>query len=176
MPQGLNVRNAVFCAIDGELAGIFALNYVMHPTIPPAISALVGNRVAPVLCTRDFNVIPAMLRQKFKLPVEKMDFPAVERRTELSDPDLLHSPRLTAVLCREGLGPFSEAVVGAKRLRLAVYLSTALSIVGSLVGLLLAFYLTFVGAWQSITPAQMTIFLLAWTVPTFLISGWVNRY
>ncbi|MFQ8758856.1 MAG: hypothetical protein ACLSAF_04795 [Intestinimonas sp.] len=75
LPQGLNVRNAVFCAIDGELAGIFALNYVLHGTISPAISALVGADVSPVLCTRDFNLIPAMLRQKFKLPVEKMDFP-----------------------------------------------------------------------------------------------------
>lgn len=72
-----NVRNAVFCAIDGELAGIFALNYVLHGTISPAISALVGAHVSPVLCTRDFNLIPAMLRQKFKLPVEKMDFPSV---------------------------------------------------------------------------------------------------
>ena len=176
LPQGLNVRSAVFCAIDGELAGIFALNYMMHPTIPPAISALTANRVSPVLCTRDFNLIPAMLRQKFKLPVEKMDFPAVERRTELSDPAALHSARLTAVLCREGLAPFSEAVVGAKRLRLAVLMTTALTVLGSVIGLLLAFYLTFVGAWSSLTGAQMAIFLLAWTVPTLLISGWVERY
>lgn len=176
LPQGLNVRSAVFCAIDGELAGIFALNYMMHPTIPPAISALVANRVSPVLCTRDFNLIPAMLRQKFKLPVEKMDFPAVERRTELSDPAALHSARLTAVLCREGLAPFSEAVVGAKRLRLAVLMTTALTVLGSVVGLLLAFYLTFIGAWSSLTGAQMALFLLAWTVPTLLISGWVERY
>ena len=176
LPQGLNVRSAVFCAIDGELAGIFALSYTMHPTIPPAISALVAGRISPVLCTRDFNLIPAMLRQKFKLPVEKMDFPTVEQRTELSDPDQPHNPRLTAVLCREGLTPFSEAVVGAKRLRSAVRVATVLSVLGSLVGLLLAFYLTFVGAWQSITPAQMTFFLLAWTVPPLLISGWVDRY
>ena len=176
LPQGLNVRSAVFCAIDGELAGIFALNYMMHPTIPPAISALVANRVSPVLCTRDFNLIPAMLRQKFKLPVEKMDFPAVDRRTELSDPAALHNARLTAVLCREGLAPFSEAVVGAKRLRLAVLMTTALTVLGSVIGLLLAFYLTFIGAWSSLTGAQMAIFLLAWTVPTLLISGWVERY
>ena len=176
LPQGLNVKSAVFCAIDGELAGIFALSYTMHPTIPPAISALAAGRISPVLCTRDFNLIPAMLRQKFKLPVEKMDYPTVERRTELSDPGRPHSPRLTAVLCREGLTPFSEAVVGAKRLRSAVRTATALSVLGSLIGLLLAFYLTFVGAWQSITPAQMTFFLLAWTVPPLLISGWVNRY
>lgn len=176
LPQGLNVRNAVFCAIDGDLAGIFALNYVMHPTIPPAISALVAGRVAPVLCTRDFSLIPSMLRQKFKLPVEKMDFPSVVRRTELSDPNSFHNARLTAVLCREGLAPFSEAVVGAKRLRTAVILSTVLAVLGSLVGLLLAFYLTFMGAYDSISPAQMSLFLIAWTVPTFLITGWVNRY
>ena len=176
LPQGLNVRSAVFCAIEGELAGIFALNYAMHPTIPPAISALTANHVSPVLCTRDFNLIPAMLRQKFKLPVEKMDYPAVDRRTELSDPAALHSARLTAVLCREGLAPFSEAVVGAKRLRLAVLMTTALTVLGSVIGLLLAFYLTFIGAWASLTGAQMTLFLLAWTVPTLLISGWVERY
>ena len=176
LPQGLNVRSAVFCAIEGELAGIFALNYAMHPTIPPAISALTANHVSPVLCTRDFNLIPAMLRQKFKLPVEKMDYPAVDRRTELSDPAALHSARLTAVLCREGLAPFSEAVVGAKRLRLAVLMTTALTVLGSVIGLLLAFYLTFLGAWASLTGAQMTLFLLAWTVPTLLISGWVERY
>lgn len=176
LPPGLNVRNAVFCAIDGELAGIFALNYVMHGTIPPALSALIGGRVSPVLATRDFNLIPAMLRQKFKLPVEKMDFPTVERRTELSDPDAWHSARITAVLCREGLGPFSEAVVGAKRLRTAVLWSTALALAGSVVGLLLAFYLTFISAYSAISPAHLVVFLSAWLVPTLLISGWVDRY
>ena len=175
LPQGLNVRSAVFCAIDGELAGIFALSYTMHPTIPPAISALVAGRISPVLCTRDFNLIPAMLRQKFKLPVEKMDFPTVERRTELSDPDQPHNPRLTAVLCREGLTPFSEAVVGAKRLRSAVRVATVLSVLGSLVGLLLAFYLTFVGAWQSITPAHNPFSPPAWPAPPRHRSDGVGR-
>lgn len=76
----------------------------------------------------------------------------------------------------EGLGPFSEAVVGAKRLKIAVRISSALSVLGSVIGLLLAFYLTFVSAWQSISPAQMVVFLAAWLVPTLLISNWVNRY
>ena len=36
LPQGLNVKNAVFCAIDGELAGLFALNYNLHGAVRPA--------------------------------------------------------------------------------------------------------------------------------------------
>ena len=106
LPQGLNVKNAVFCALDGELAGIFALNYSLHGLIEPSLNALIRNRITPVLATRDFNLIPAMLRQRFKLPVEKMEFPAVERRRELSGAEQSHSDILTAVLCREGLGPY----------------------------------------------------------------------
>ncbi len=176
LPQGLNVRNAVFCAIDGELAGIFALNYVLHPVTSPSLTSLIGGKVSPVLATRDFNLIPAMLRQKFKLPVEKMDFPTVERRVELSDPDAPHDPVITAVLCREGLAPFAEAVVGARRLRWAVTAAALLAVLGSVIGVLLAFYLTAQGAWDSLTAANLTFFLTAWLVPTYLISGWVNRY
>ena len=176
LPQGLNVKNAVFCAIDGELAGIFALNYTLNGAVEPALNALIRNRVGPVLATRDFNLIPAMLRQRFKLPVEKMDFPTVERRVELSDPDAPHDPVITAVLCREGLAPFAEAVVGARRLRWAVTAAALLAVLGSVIGVLLAFYLTAQGAWDSLTAANLTFFLTAWLVPTYLISGWVNRY
>ena len=59
-----------------------------------------------MLATRDFNLIPAMLHQRFKLAADKMDFPPVERRRELSDPDQPHSSTITAVLCREGLLPY----------------------------------------------------------------------
>ncbi|MEA4955059.1 MAG: hypothetical protein VB096_06045 [Pseudoflavonifractor sp.] len=176
LPPGLNVKNAAFCAIDGDLAGIFALNYHLPGAVPEALDALIRNHIAPVLATRDFNLIPSMLRQRFKLPVERMEFPSVERRRELSEPDQEHSDTLAAVLCREGVGPYSEAVVGGRRLRAAVRLSAVLTCLGSLAGALLAFYLTFIAAYDSLTPVNLTVFLIMWLVPTLLISGWVNQY
>ncbi len=119
LPQGLNVKNAVFCAIDGELAGIFALDFTLPDTVFPALTSLLREKVGPVLATRDFNLIPAMLQQRVKLAADRMDFPPVERRRELSDPEQDHTGVLTAVLCREGLLPFAESVVGARRLRRA---------------------------------------------------------
>ena len=176
LPPGLHVKNAVFCAIDGELAGIFALNYTLHGTVDPALTSLIRNRVSPVMATRDFNLTPAMLRQRFKLPVDRMEYPAAERRVELSDEDQLHSDILTAVLCREGIGPYSEAVVGAARLRRAVRTSAVLASLGAVVGLILAFYLTFVGAYASLSASNLLVFLIMWLVPTPLISGMVNKY
>ena len=176
LPPGLKVKNAVFCAVNGELAGIFALNYQLPGTVPPALDILIRNRITPVLCTRDFNLIPSMLRQRFKLPVEKMEFPAVERRRELSDPKRAHSETLTAVLCREGLGPYAEAIVGGKRLRAAVRLSAILACLGGIAGLLLAFYLTFVSAYDSLTAMNLLVFMLMWLVPAPLIGCSVDRY
>ena len=176
LPPGLNVKNAVFCAIDGELAGIFALSYTLHGTLEPSLNSLIRNRITPVMATRDFNLIPAMLRQRFKLPVDKMEFPAAERRIELSDEDQEHSDILTAVLCREGVAPYSEAVVGAVRLRRAVRVAAVLASLGAVAGLLLAFYLTFVCSYASLSAGNLLVFLIMWLVPTPLISGMVNKY
>ncbi len=176
LPQGLNMKNAVFCAIDGELAGIFALNYHLSGAVAPAVDSLIRSRITPVLATRDFNLIPSMLRQRFKLPVDKMEFPSVERRRELSQEGRPHSDTLTAVLCREGISPYAEAVVGGRRLRSAVRLSAVLACLASLVGALLGFYLAFMAAYDSLTTVNLLIFLLMWLVPAPLISGWVDRY
>jgi len=176
LPPGLHVKNAVFCAIDGELAGVFALKYHLPPAAAPALDALIHNRIIPVLATRDFNLTPDMLQTRFRLPGDRMEFPLVERRWQLSDPHGDHSNALAAVLCREGIAPYAEAMVGAQRLRTAVRLSAVLACAGSFVGGLLAFYLTFVAAYASLTPLNLLIFLLMWLVPTPLITGWVERY
>lgn len=176
LPQGLRVKNAVFCAVNGSLCAIFALNYSLHTAIRPAIESLIANGLKPILATRDFLIIPEMLRQRFKLPADRMEFPSLDRRRELSARRQEHERALTAVLCREGLGPYAEAVVGGKRLLGAVRAGLVFDLLGSAVGLVMAFYLCLAGAFASLSAGTMLAFLLLWLVPTVLISGWVNRY
>ena len=78
LPPGHNIKNAIFCAISGQLSGMFLLHYAMSDTVNPSLSALMKARLSPVLATRDPNLIPALLEQKFKLPVDKLEFPPVE--------------------------------------------------------------------------------------------------
>lgn len=176
LPQGLNVKNAVFCAINGELAGIFALNYTLHDTVFPAMEELMGEKVGPVLATRDFNLIPAMLQQRFKLATDKMDFPPVERRRELSDPEQSHNEILTALLCREGLLPFAESVAASKRLYRAARFGGVVCCVGSALGMALATYLTSIGAYTSLSVINLMIYMLTWLAPVWLLSGWAHRF
>ena len=176
LPAGLNVKNAVFCAINGELAGIFALNYFLPDTVFPALDAIIRENVGPVLATRDFNLIPAMLQQRFKLSADRMDFPPVERRRELSAPDQPHGDTLAAILCREGLYPFAEAVVCAKRLRKATRIGALLCCVSSALCLLLTGYLVYMSAYGSLSPLNLLLYLLMWLLPVWLLSAWTHRF
>ena len=176
LPQGLNVKHAVFCAISGQLAGIFALSYAMSSAVNPCLSALMFNGTAPVLATRDPNLIPSLLGQKFKLPVDKMEFPPVDRRLELSGREQDHDGTAVALLSREGLAPYCDAVVGGKRLRSATRLGIVFALVSSVLGLALTFYLTYVGAVTSLTTVNFLLFMALWLVPTWLLVNWVNQY
>lgn len=133
-------------------------------------------KVEPVLATRDFNLIPAMLQQRFKLAADRMAFPGVERRRELSDPDQEHDGVLTALLCREGLLPFAEAIAAAKRLRWAAQLGGVLCCAASTLGLALAAYLTSAAAYSSLSPLNLLVYMLTWLAPVWLLSGWVHRF
>ena len=176
MPQGLNVKNAVFCAINGELAGMFLMEYRMSSEVNPSLSALMRADVSPILATRDFNLIPALLGQKFRLPVDKMEFPPVERRLELSDTDQEHDGTPVALLCREGLTVFSDAVVGARRLRSAVRLSLTFTLISAVIGLAITFYLTAIAAYTTLVPTVFLVFMALWLVPELLIANWVNQF
>ena len=176
LPPGHNIKNAVFCAIGGELAGMFLLNYAMSDAVNPSLSALMRAGLSPVLATRDPNLIPALLEQKFKLPVDKMEFPPVDRRLELSGRELEGDGEPVALLSREGLSVYCDALVGGRRLRQAVRWGLIFALAGSVIGLCLTFYLTSIGAYTSLTATNFLIFMAAWLVPEVLIANWVNQY
>ena len=176
LPPGHNIKNAVFCAIGGQLAGMFLLHYAMSDGVNPSLSALLKAGLSPVLATRDPNLIPALLEQKFKLPVDKMEFPPVNRRLELSGREPEEDGEPVALLNREGLGVYCDALVGGRRLRQAVRWGLIFVLAGSVIGLCLTFYLTSMGAYASLTATNFLIFMAAWLVPELLIANWVNQY
>lgn len=49
LKQGEYVKEAIFCAINGQLQGIFALKYDQSRAVRPAFQALLQAGVKPVL-------------------------------------------------------------------------------------------------------------------------------
>lgn len=174
VPDGFRVRNAVFCSLNLRLAGLFMLEYNLHRSIPLGVDALLTSKLTPVLLGRDFNLIPSMLRQKFKLPWDKMVFASPTQRDNIP-PEPSHQV-LTAILCREGMEPYATAVAGAQRLAFATRLNSLFACLGSVVGIILTFFLVSAGAVNALSGVSLTLFLFLWLIPVALLSGWVNQF
>ena len=174
LPSGINLRTGVFLAIDRQLAAVFAVKYQPSENVDFALRMMRRSRVTPILAARDPNITPALLKRKFHRGI-KVEYPGLTERVALSEAELDQGiPR--ALLFREGLLPYAETVVGSKRLCRAVRRATALSLLGSAAGTLLAFYLVFQEAYHLLSPLYLLVFLLLWTLPVLVLSDWTGRY
>ena len=174
LPSNINLKTGIFLAIDHQLAAVFAVKYEASENVDYALRTLRRSRITPILAVRDPNITPALLNRKFSKKV-KAEFPELTDRVALSEAEEDRGlPR--ALLLREGLLPYAEAVVGSRRLRTAVCRVSWLSIMGSAAGVLLTAYLVSLEKFDLLTPLSLTVFLLLWTLPVLLMSDWTGRY
>ena len=176
LPTGIKYTNRVFCAVDRELIGMFELRYALHPSIVPSLKALLAHRIAPLLATRDFNINPNRMRLSDRLPKDELTYPDVQRRVELSSPNQPHGQTIVALLCREGMAPFSLALIASKRIRRAAGFSSFFVRLSACVGVILTATLSSAGALGAMSAWHMTLFLLLWFMPVLFLSLWTTQY
>ena len=174
LPQNLNVKNAVFTAQDGELIGVFAINYTPLNSVKEALVSLLHSKIKPLFAIRDFNVSPIMLQTKFQISTDKIDFLTYEARYALSDLEADPQGKPFAVLCREGLGPLADVVVGGKRLKRAVIRNTILSVASAVIGLILLLSIFWAGSAETASAANVFYYHAAWLFVMYVLSRTVT--
>ncbi|MCL2568944.1 MAG: hypothetical protein FWE12_05880 [Oscillospiraceae bacterium] len=174
LPQELNLKNAVFVAMNGELVGVFAINYAPQASVMDALVSLLQTKIKPLFAVRDFNITPMMLQNKFHITTDKIDFLTYEERYELSKQEPDERARPFAVLHREGLRPLADVIIGGKRLRSAVIRNTILSIASSVIGLvfLLSFFWT--DAAEVASSVNLFYYMAAWLFALTILSRTVT--
>lgn len=175
MPQGIKLKNGLFLAVDQRLIAAFAVKYPTISTVEWALYSLKQNRIIPVLASRDPNLTPMLLKQKFGTDA-RAEQPKLSLRLQLSEADAAHKGRMGALVYREGLMPYAESVIASRRLTRAVKQLTAIALSGSVISVLLCFYLAFVGVGGILTPLLMTVYQLLWLLVALLIGCSSDRY
>ena len=94
----------------------------------------VGRALVPVLATRDFMITPQFLKQRYKIPPEHIEFPIVEERAALSEPETVRSGTQGALMARSSFASFAGSVVAARGLRSTAILCICIALVGSILG------------------------------------------
>ena len=175
LPRDLRLQTGLFLAVDGVLTAVFAVKYQPSRNAEWALRALRRSRITPVLAVRSSNVTPSHIKRKFGVDA-KVIYPDVSTRLALAQLASQQGEAPNVIVCREGLLPLAESVVGSRRMVRAVRTATVLSYLGALCGVLLAYYLTSVGNFAVLTPLAMVIFLLLWLLPTLRIAGLVRHF
>lgn len=172
LPHGLTLKTGMFLAVDGALIAVFAVKYMPAENVDWAMHALARAHITPVLAVRDGNITPALLKRKFGTDARAV-YPQLSTRLALSEKDGAHP---LALIYREGLMPYAELAVGSKRLCRSVGLGTVLTLIASVAGTMVSFYLSFVAAYTLFTPFALLAYLVLWAVAALIDAVFVEKY
>ena len=175
MPRRYIAKDAIYIAISDQLMGIFNIGYTPMSTVQSSLVTLLGSRGSPYFAIRDFNITPRLISEKFKLPAESFEFPSFEDRYRLSASVQDSDQPAAAVFTKENLSSIVEAFLGGRRLHFSARLCVLLSLLGSVAGMMLMFFLCWSGAFDSASVGNVMSFMLLWLTPTFIISLGLRR-
>jgi len=174
VPDDTSMKNAVYTAVNGRLVAMFAIDYKPLPSVQNALISILKWRIDLFFAMRDFNVTPAMVGQKFKVPFEGFVFIPAKDSYSISDPYSGKHGRMSSILIREGLGPFADAVTGGKLLRSASLFATILSIVSAALGVIIMFLMCWSGSFKSASPGNLVVFMLCMLATVLIVCGYVR--
>lgn len=175
MPRSTRVSQAVYVAVNGELAGVFAISYGVTRAAADTLGALTRCRgVTPVMATRDFMLTQTFLRAKFRVDTRSMFFPPMAARAELGKRRAPTDAPQAALLAQEGFVPAAAAVIGARSLHRCTLLGMLAVMVSGLVGMIVAAVLVSLGAEALLSAGNLLKYMALWALPCFLLSMWTR--
>lgn len=168
--QGHDVQTGIYVSINSQPAGVIELTYHSNAQTFSALQALLRLKVTPELATRDFNISPEMVQKMFEIRRGKIGEVAVDRIASVTSSAYIMGDRVCAILSRDGAVPFAQVHQSADKLSGAMRSNLILGAVGGICGLLLMFYLAFVGHPEAVTPKNVLLYLMLWYIPSFFVT------
>ena len=173
IPEGVQMKQAVYVAIDGELSGLFAIAYSRMKYAASGLATLCGNRkLNPLILAEDFMVTAAFLKERFGVRTKRILFPNRETCEELTERRIPEDALALALTTQEGLAPAAFAITGARALRTSWKLGLVIHITGGILGMLIMAALAYLGSTELLTPINILLYQLLWLVPGFLATLW----
>ena len=173
IPEGVEVRQAVYVSIGGELAGLFAITYNRTKFSARGIGALCSYRsIKAVILAKDFMVTAPFMKEKFGVSSRRLAFPTREERGALAEKTAAPDAPALALTTQEGLVSAAYAVTGARSLRKAWRLGMIIHIAGGILGIVIMAALAVLGSVHLLTPIHVLLYQLIWMIPGLLVTLW----
>ncbi|MBQ9838744.1 MAG: hypothetical protein IJO56_04525 [Oscillospiraceae bacterium] len=175
IPAGIQLKHAVAISVDGQMCGLFALTYDRHRAAAAGLQSLCGYRgLKPVLTSQDFMLTGSFIAGKFSVKAKRIFFPEYSQRKELRQKQLEQDKDILAITTTDNLAAAAFCVTGARTAKRACNAGMVVHMIGGVLGIAMIAVLAFVGARELLTPSNMLLYQLIWTVPGILITEWTR--
>ena len=176
VPEGIRVQSAVYISVNKELVGIFALNYAPANGTKLGLGSVLRSKgLTPILATRDFMITPALVKKRYKIPADRVEFPVVAERIQLSAPEAGKAGQQGALMAKGSFLSFASAVAGGRILRRTVHAAVGVSLLSGILGMVLLCLLTYLGSTIAASAVNLLIYQLLWQIPVLLITGLIGK-
>ena len=173
VPAGTMVNQAVHLSVDGQLCGLFAINYNRSKYSAAGLATLAADRkITEVVTAGDFMLNDSFLRSKFGINPKRVAFPDLRERFALNRVAPEEGETALALVTREGLAPAAYAITGARALRSAWRLGMAIHMFGGILGMAIMAVLAILGSVELLTPVNVLLYQLIWMIPGILVTWW----
>lgn len=175
VPAGIQLKHAVGVGIDGQMCGLFALTYERHRAAAAGLQTLCGYRgLRPTLVSGDFMLTESFLSGKFSVKAKRIFFPEHSQRDALREKQLQPEKDILAITTNNSMAAAAFCVTGARTAKRACGAGVVVHMVGGILGIVMIGVLAVLGARDLLTPANMLLYQLIWTVPGILITEWTR--
>ena len=175
IPDSARIGYGVYVAIDGDLAGVYAVSYEKSQSAAAGLMTLTSYKnLSAMVVSHDFVLTPGFVKAKFGLKSKRFSIPEHELRDRLQQAELPKEAPTLLMATTKGLAPLAYGVTGARALRSTCRAGVALHMAGGLVGLAIMLVLVLLGALHLLTPANMFLYQLIWMIPALLITEWTR--
>lgn len=165
------VPGALYTALDSQLSGVFSVTHSRSKSSAAGLRILCGNRgVRPVLTSCDFLLTPKFIRSRLGVNPKRLAMPDHDIRRELAQKVPEESSTVIALTTKESLAAKALAVTGAKTLKSTLRTGAAIHIAGGLIGLAAVAALALNGGGALLTPVNLLLYTVLWSVPGLLIT------
>ena len=165
IPDRLKADDAMYAAVDGELAGVFQFRYRPLAEVQRALYTLRSARRRPIFAIRDFNIDPMQLQRTFGVTAEGFRFPSFPERYRLSalaEED--ESPAAGVIGC-EGLEAMVDLCESGVRLYRFGSVCAWACLVSVILGAALMLPMCWLGKWAAVSAAKVLLYMLLWVLP-----------
>ena len=174
IPPKMEADTAIYTAVHGELAASFLMEYTPTTNVQNALITLLRGRSRAIFGLRNFCITPRVLSRMYRLPAERLNIPSFETRCKLAD-EISYTNVASAIYRIGGLMSAVDLTETSRRLRNACRISMAISLAGSVLGMLILFLLFRANAFGPASAGNLVLYMILWTLPVVILSVGQSR-